>query len=75
MFSLCMILYLYGDLAIYCTALSKSLRDVTCTVQAGTVHAGSVPAGSVQTITVHAGTVLAGTVRAGQYMQLQCRQM
>jgi len=65
-----MILYLYGDLAIYCTALSKSLRDVTCTVQAGTVHAGSV-----QTITVHAGTVLAGTVRTGQYMQLQCRQM
>ncbi|XP_023322274.1 transmembrane protein 104 homolog [Eurytemora carolleeae] len=34
LFSLCMILYLYGDLAIYCTALSKSLRDVTCTVQA-----------------------------------------
>ena len=30
-FSLCMMLYLYGDLAIYCTAVAKSLRDVTCT--------------------------------------------
>ena len=31
-----MILYLYGDLAIYCTAIAKSLRDVTCTDNAGT---------------------------------------
>jgi len=29
-FSLCMVAYLYGDLAIYCTAVAKSLRDVTC---------------------------------------------
>ena len=26
-----MIAYLYGDLAIYCTAVAKSLRDVSCT--------------------------------------------
>ena len=30
-FNLCMALYLFGDLAIYCTAVSKSLRDVSCT--------------------------------------------
>jgi hypothetical protein len=35
-FSLCIILYLYGDLAIYCTAVAKSLRDVTCTATTGT---------------------------------------
>lgn len=29
-FTCCMIFYLYGDLAIYITAISKSLRDVTC---------------------------------------------
>jgi amino acid permease len=29
-FSFCMCLYLYGDLAIYCTVVAKSLRDVTC---------------------------------------------
>merc|ERR1711874_674596 len=31
LFSICMIAYLYGDLAIYCTAVAKSLRDVSCT--------------------------------------------
>merc|ERR1719234_1175940 len=30
-FSLCMVIYLLGDLAIYCAAITKSLRDVTCT--------------------------------------------
>jgi len=30
-FSLCMVIYLLGDLAIYCAAVAKSLRDVTCT--------------------------------------------
>ena len=30
-FSLCMVAYLFGDLAIYCTAVAKSLRDVSCT--------------------------------------------
>jgi hypothetical protein len=30
-FSLCICLYLYGDLAIYCTAVAKSIRDITCT--------------------------------------------
>jgi len=30
-FSLCMVAYLFGDLAIYSTAVAKSLRDVTCT--------------------------------------------
>ncbi len=34
-FSLCIILYLYGDLAIYCTAVAKSLRDITCTATTG----------------------------------------
>lgn len=29
-FYLCIVLYLYGDLTIYSTAISKSLRDVTC---------------------------------------------
>ena len=29
-FNICMIAYLYGDLAIYCTAVAKSLRDVSC---------------------------------------------
>ena len=29
-FKVCLILYLFGDLAIYITAISKSLRDVTC---------------------------------------------
>ena len=29
-FNLCMAAYLFGDLAIYITAVSKSLRDVTC---------------------------------------------
>merc|ERR1719203_2414998 len=29
--SVCMVVYLYGDLAIYCTAVAKSLRDVSCT--------------------------------------------
>lgn len=29
-FYLCIIIYLYGDLTIYSTAISKSLRDVTC---------------------------------------------
>jgi len=32
LFCLCMVLYLYGDLAIYCAAVAKSLRDVTCTI-------------------------------------------
>ena len=31
LFHLCMILYLYGDLAIYAAAVPKSLRDVVCT--------------------------------------------
>jgi len=30
-FSLCMVAYLFGDLAIYCTAVAKSFRDVSCT--------------------------------------------
>merc|ERR1719347_620700 len=29
-FSVCMLAYLYGDLAIYCTAIAKSLVTVTC---------------------------------------------
>ena len=29
-FYICIIIYLYGDLTIYSTAISKSLRDVTC---------------------------------------------
>lgn len=32
LFSLCVVAYLLGDLAIYCTAVAKSLRDVSCTV-------------------------------------------
>ncbi|XP_048761288.2 transmembrane protein 104-like isoform X2 [Ostrea edulis] len=31
LFYLCMVLYLYGDLAIYAVAVPKSLRDVICT--------------------------------------------
>lgn len=31
MFYLCLAIYLYGDLAIYSAAVSKSLRDVACT--------------------------------------------
>lgn len=31
LFYCCICVYLYGDLAIYCAAVSKSLRDVTCT--------------------------------------------
>ncbi|XP_076073311.1 transmembrane protein 104-like isoform X1 [Mytilus galloprovincialis] len=31
LFYLCMVLYLYGDLAIYAAAVPKSLRDVICT--------------------------------------------
>lgn len=30
MFYLCVIIYLYGDLAIYATAVPKSLREITC---------------------------------------------
>ncbi|RWS15755.1 transmembrane protein 104-like protein [Dinothrombium tinctorium] len=30
-FYLSMIIYLYGDLTIYCAAISKTLRDMTCT--------------------------------------------
>ena len=30
-FYICIVIYLYGDLTIYSTAISKSLRDVTCT--------------------------------------------
>jgi amino acid permease len=32
-FHLCIIIYLYGDLAIYAAAVPKSLRDVACTFQ------------------------------------------
>ena len=31
MFYLCLVIYLYGDLAIYGAAVAKSLRDVACT--------------------------------------------
>lgn len=31
LFYCCICIYLYGDLAIYCAAVAKSLRDVTCT--------------------------------------------
>ncbi|KAG1714336.1 Transmembrane protein 104 [Nymphon striatum] len=31
LFYICIIIYLYGDLAIYAAAISKSLRDVSCT--------------------------------------------
>jgi len=31
LFYLCIAIYLYGDLAIYAAAVSKSLRDVACT--------------------------------------------
>uniref|UniRef100_A0A2R5L8M9 Putative amino acid transporter n=1 Tax=Ornithodoros turicata TaxID=34597 RepID=A0A2R5L8M9_9ACAR len=31
LFYICIAIYLYGDLAIYAAAVSKSLRDVTCT--------------------------------------------
>lgn len=31
LFYLCIAVYLYGDLAIYATAVAKSLRDVSCT--------------------------------------------
>jgi len=37
-FSLCMVAYLYGDLAIYCTAVAKSLRDVSCTYSLSTAN-------------------------------------
>ncbi|GFS50801.1 transmembrane protein 104 [Trichonephila clavipes] len=32
-FYICIAVYLYGDLAIYAAAVSKSLRDVSCTFQ------------------------------------------
>jgi len=38
-FSLCMAAYLYGDLAIYCTAVAKSIRDVTCPVESNATSA------------------------------------
>ena len=31
LFYLCLVIYLYGDLAIYGAAVAKSLRDVACT--------------------------------------------
>ncbi|XP_030840130.1 transmembrane protein 104 isoform X2 [Strongylocentrotus purpuratus] len=31
LFYICLIVYLYGDLAIYAVAVPKSLRDITCT--------------------------------------------
>ena len=31
LFYICIVIYLYGDLAIYGAAVSKSVRDVTCT--------------------------------------------
>jgi len=31
MFYLCLVIYLYGDLAIYSAAVAKSIRDVACT--------------------------------------------
>ena len=31
LFYLCLVIYLYGDLAIYAAAVSKSIRDVACT--------------------------------------------
>lgn len=37
LFYLCMVLYLYGDLAIYAVAVPKSLRDVLCTFK----HSGN----------------------------------
>ncbi|GFR99824.1 transmembrane protein 104 [Elysia marginata] len=33
LFNLCIIVYLYGDLAIYAAAVPKSLRDVACTYE------------------------------------------
>ena len=42
-FNLCIAAYLFGDLAIYITAVSKSLRDVSCGVSRGgnTSNSGS----------------------------------
>lgn len=37
LFYMCMVLYLYGDLAIYAVAVPKSLRDVLCTFK----HSGN----------------------------------
>ena len=37
-FNLCMAAYLFGDLAIYITAVSKSLRDVTCPAPANSTE-------------------------------------
>ncbi|XP_041473627.1 transmembrane protein 104-like isoform X1 [Lytechinus variegatus] len=34
LFYICLIVYLYGDLAIYAVAVPKSLRDITCTYDA-----------------------------------------
>lgn len=33
LFNLCMIIYLYGDLAIYAAAVPKSIRDIACTYE------------------------------------------
>lgn len=41
-FSLCMVAYLFGDLAIYCTAVAKSLRDVSCTYTLNTTNSSSL---------------------------------
>jgi hypothetical protein len=37
LFYLCIAIYLYGDLAIYAAAVSKSLRDVACTYRPANV--------------------------------------
>jgi len=42
LFYLCIAVYLYGDLAIYAAAVSKSLRDVACTFKPANISGGNL---------------------------------
>lgn len=45
LFNLCIVIYLYGDLAIYAAAVPKSIRDVACTYKLPHVNSSNTTGG------------------------------